>query len=307
MTPSNTRNNIIGILCLLGGSFVFSLQDSAIKAISGHNAVTLAIVFRAIVSMPILLGMTWWQGGLAKLNDKQLPILLLRGFFLLISYTSYFMAFPALPLAEAVALYFMVPLVVTVMAGPLLHEHVGWKSWAAVAIGIAGVLIILQPGTALFKPAALLSLVSAFAYATGQIFARKYGAATQVTVMVFYQNWVYLVGASAIAGIVALLGLQPIGNPSIDFLLRAWAWPSWHDAGLMAICGVIAAAGSTLLANAYRIGKASVVTPFEYAGMIWASTFGFLFFGEVPRLTTLAGMALIAFAGVLALWAGARK
>ena len=136
MTPSTARNNIIGILCLLGGSFVFSLQDSAIKAISGNNAVTLAIVFRAIVSMPILLGMAWAEGGLAQLKDRQVPILLLRGLFLLISYTSYFMAFPALPLAEAVALYFMVPLIVTMLAGPLLHEHVGWKSWAAVLIGI---------------------------------------------------------------------------------------------------------------------------------------------------------------------------
>jgi drug/metabolite transporter (DMT)-like permease len=75
----------------------------------------------------------------------------------------------------------------------------------------------------------------------------------------------------------------------------------------MAACGVIAAVGSTLLTNAYRVGKASVVTPFEYAGMIWASTFGFLFFGEVPRLTTLMGMGLIALAGLLALLTGARK
>ncbi|MDE2385438.1 MAG: DMT family transporter, partial [Alphaproteobacteria bacterium] len=192
-----------------------------------------------------------------------------------------------------------------VLAGPMLHEHVGWKSWAAVAIGLAGVMITLQPGTALFNPAALLSLVSACAYATGQLLARKFGAASQVSVMVFYQNWVYLLGAALIAAVVAALGLKPVGNPSIDFLLRAWDWPSWHDAFLMGICGVIAAFGSTFLANAYRIGVASVVTPFEYTGMIWACTFGFLFFGEIPRATTIMGMALIALAGILSLRAAA--
>ncbi|MBG1232066.1 DMT family transporter [Aestuariivirga litoralis] len=306
MPTSTARQNLIGIVCLCAGSLVFSLQDSVIKSISGTEAVTLAIVFRAIVSMPILLAMVAWEGkgSLKALYDRQIPLMLLRGLFLLISYTSYFMAFPALPLAEAVALYFMVPLVVIVISGPMLGEYAGWKSWCAVLLGLVGVFIILQPGTALFKPAALLSLVSAFAYSFGQLLARKFGARSPVTVMVFYQNWVYLLGASAIAGGVHMLGLKPFGNPSIDFLLREWNWPTWHVAGLMAICGVIAALGSTFLANAYRIGQANVVAPFEYTGMFWAIVFGFAFFGEVPTSTTVLGMLLISGAGVLALLAG---
>jgi drug/metabolite transporter (DMT)-like permease len=74
---------------------------------------------------------------------------------------------------------------------------------------------------------------------------------------------------------------------------------------LMGLCGVIAAFGSTLLSQAYRLGQANIVTPFEYIGMIWAVLFGFLFFGEVPQWTTIVGMGLIALAGVLALRAGA--
>ena len=301
---SNTNVKGIAALCL--GSLVFSLQDSAIKSISGAEAVTLAIVFRAFVSLPILAAMTAFQGGLGQLRDRQWP-LLLRGAILLVSYTAYFMAFPALPLAEAIALYFMVPLIVTILAGPMLGEHVGWKSWVAVSLGLVGVFVILQPGTALFNPAALLSLISAFAYATAQLLARKYGSDTRATVMAFYQNAFYLVGASAIAGLVALLGLKPPGHPSLDFLFRAWAIPSLHDAMLMAVCGVIAAFGSTLLSQAYKIGEANVVTPFEYTGMIWAGTFGFLFFGEIPKTTTLLGMGLIALAGVLALRAATTR
>ena len=304
---TSTRNNLIGIACLCAGSLIFSLQDSAIKAISGGNAVTLAIVLRAAVSIPILAAITYFHGGLRQIADKQWPRLTMRGAILLVSYTSYFMAFPALPLAQAVALYFTAPLFVTLLAVPILHERVNWKSWAAVSLGLVGVFIILQPGTDLFNPAALLSLIAGAAYALAQVLARKYGADTSASVMSFYQNSVYLILASAVAALITLIGLKPPGHPSLDFLFRAWAWPTQHDAMLMAGCGVIAALGSTLLTNAYRVGKASVVTPFEYVGMIWASTFGFLFFGEVPRATTLMGMGLIALAGTLALLAGRKN
>lgn len=304
MPAITNRNNLIGIASLCLGALVFSMQDSVIKAISGEHAVTLAIMLRAVVSFPILVAMVAWGGGLRQLDTPHWPLLLLRGGILLCAYTTYFMAFPALPLAEAIALYFMVPLLITVMSGPLLGERVSAKAWAAVAVGLVGVFIILRPGSGLFEPAALLSLVSAATYAYAMIMARQMGADVPASVMVFYQNTVYLIGALAIAVAMQVLHVKPPGHPSLDFLVRGWDMPNWRDLGLMGVCGVIAAVGSTLLANAYRVGAANIVTPFEYTGMIWAVVFGFLFFGEVPRFTTLIGMALIALAGVLALRAG---
>ena len=307
MTTTTARNNLIGIAALCLGALVFSLQDSAIKAISGDHAVTLAIFLRAIVSFPILVAMVAFGGGLAQLDTPHWRILVFRGAVLLCAYTSYFMAFPALPLAEAIALYFMVPLIITVLSGPLLGERVTLTAWGAVVLGLAGVFVILQPGQGLFEPAALLSLVSATTYSYAMILARKHGAGIPASVMSFYQNAVYLLGALAVAVAMMVLDVQPPGHPSLDFLVRHWAIPSAWDMGLMAACGVIAAFGSTLLAHAYRVGQANIVTPFEYTGMVWAVAFGFAFFGEVPKLTTLLGMALIALAGVLALRAGTRK
>lgn len=285
---------------------MFSLQDTVIKAISGEHAVTLAIVLRAVVSFPIIVAMVAMSGGIRQLDTPHWKIMVLRGAILLCAYTTYFMAFPALPLAEAIALYFMVPLLITVMSGPLLGEHVSLKAWAAVALGLVGVFVILKPGMGLFEPAALLSLVSAATYAYAMILARKHGGHVPATVMTFYQNAVYLVGALSIAVVVMLLGIEPTGHPSIDFLVRDWKVPNSSDMALMGLCGVIAAVGATLLAQAYRLGEANVVTPFEYTGMIWAVVFGFLFFGEVPQWTTVIGMGLIALAGVLALRAGAK-
>ncbi len=304
--PSN-RNNLIGILSLILGIFIFSTQDAIIKSISGQHAVTLAIFVRAVVAFPVLLAMVHFECGLKGLLTKQWPILVLRGCILLCAYTSYFMAFPALPLAEAIALFFTVPLLVTIMSGPMLGEKVTGLAWGAVAIGLVGVFIILQPGSALFNPAALLSLISAGTYALSMILARKHGSQTPSSVMSFYQNIVYGIGASTFAGIVALSGIKPPGHPSLDFLFREWDWPNNHDLMLMGACGVIAAIGMTLLTHAYRKGQANIVTPFEYTGMIWAVVFGFAFFGEIPRLTTFIGMALIAAAGVLALRAGIKN
>ena len=261
MTTPTHRANLIGIFSLILGIFVFSMQDAIIKSISGEHAVTLAIFVRAIVAFPVLLAMVHFECGLKGLITKQWRVLIWRGCILLCAYTTYFMAFPALPLAEAIALFFMVPLLVTIMSGPLLGEKVTALAWAAVAIGLVGVFIILQPGSALFNPAALLSLISAATYALSMILARKYGSETPSSVMSFYQNVVYGLGASAFAAIAALLGMKPPGHPSFDFLFRNWDMPNNHDLLLMGACGVIAAVGMTLLTHAYRKGQANIVTP----------------------------------------------
>jgi drug/metabolite transporter (DMT)-like permease len=188
MTARPQTRNIAGMAALALGIFVFSTQDAIIKSISGDYALTQAIVIRSVVSLPILAAMVHAESGLRNLISANFWGLLARGLILLLSYTAYYMAFPALPLAEAIALFFVSPIFVTLLAGPLLGERVSLKSWLAVAIGFAGVLFIVQPGGALFEPAALLGLVSAAANALAMIFARKLGVSEPATVMAFNQN-----------------------------------------------------------------------------------------------------------------------
>ncbi len=301
MTAQQTTNNLKGIIALCSGVALFAAQDTIIKALSGDYAVTLAIVLRSFVSFPVLVALIVYSGGLRQLETPQWPILCLRGAIMMCAYITYFIAFPALPLAEAIALFFMVPVFITLMAGPMLGEKITLKAWCAVVVGLVGVALILRPGAGLFNPAALLSLVAAAAYAFAMILARKHGGTVPASVMAFYQNAVYLVSALAIAIVLAVLDIQPPGHPSLDFLVRNWSVPTFRDMGLMGLCGVIAAFGMTLLTQAYRVGQANVVTPFEYTGMIWGVFWGFALFHETPRWTTLLGMALIALAGVIAL------
>jgi len=301
------NRNLLGIASLTLGVMLFSTQDAIIKSISHDHAVTLAMAIRCVVALPLLFLLVHFECGIAKLRSPLFWALVMRGGILLVAYTTYYMGLPALPLAEAIALFFAAPIIVTMLSIPMLGEKVSGLSWAAIALGFTGVLIILQPGTALFNPAALFSLVSAATYALAMVIARKLGVTEPATVMAFYQNAVYLVGALIIAAIFAVIGIDQLGHPSFDFLVRTWAWPNNYDLFLMGICGAIAAVAMSLLTNAYRMADANLVTVFEYTGMIWAPLWGFLFFNEIPRWTTLTGLGLILIAGLISVRLAATK
>ena len=295
------HNPARGMLYLCLGVLVFSLQDAIIKRVSGGYPLTEVVFIRSCVAAPILLALVHRESGWRAIFSSSLGLLTLRATIMFGAYTAYYMAFPALPLADAVALYFTVPLFVTALAGPFLGERTHWGVWLAVLLGFAGVMVMLQPGSGLFEPAALLSLLAAALYGMAMLMARKFGDTLSASVMAFYQNGVFMVGAGLAALVLHGLGVVRAEHPSVSFLVRPWVMPSLTDGLLIAACGVVAAAGIMLLTNAYRVARASTVTPFEYTGILWAPLWGFLFFSEVPRATTLAGAAVIVVAGLLAL------
>jgi drug/metabolite transporter (DMT)-like permease len=291
----------LGIASLCLGVFTFSTQDAIIKYVSDLYPVTQAVVIRSLVALPILACLIHFESGLASALSGRAFWLTLRAGAMFVSYTAYYLAFPVLPLAEAVALFFAAPLFITMMAVPVLGEKVGWRSWAAIFIGLAGVLIILQPGSALFEPAALLSLLAAFLYGVAALMARRLGDTDSASVMTFYAMGVYLIGATVLAVVLHLAGIETATHPSLQFLVRPWLLPSLSDFLLMGSCGVIAAVAMTLLTHAYRIAQANLVTSFEYSGVLWAPLWGFLFFAELPRWTTIIGAALVVGSGLLVL------
>lgn len=302
MLNPNTR----GILHLCLGVLVFSLQDAIIKLISGSYPITQVVAMRSVVAVPILLALVHVEVGWRAIVSPQFWPLVARGAILFVSYTAYYLAFPALPLADAVALYFTVPLFVTALAGPVLGERSGWRVWLAIIVGFGGVLVMLQPGSGLFEWAALLSLVSALMYGTSMLMARRLGTSESASVMSFYQQWTFLVGALVLGLLIHALAPGEMQHPSLRFLVRPWVMPTPLDALLMGSCGVVAAIGTLLLTSAYRITRANLVTSFEYTGVLWAPMWGFLFFAEVPRASTVVGALLIVGAGLVALRAAHR-
>ena len=302
-----TQNKTLrGILCLCLGIAVFSLQDALVKAVAGTYPVSQALLTRAIVALPILLVLVHRDVGLRALASTNWRFLVARSAILFVSYCAYYLAIPALPIADVAALFFMAPLIIMTMAGPYLGERVPWQSLAAGSAGLVGVIVMVNPTAGIFEWAALLALGSAWLYSFSQLMARKIGVSESATTMAFYQNAAYLVGAVAVTALFSATGFHQTGHPSLDFLTRPWVWPSLRDFLMMGGCGVIAAAGMVLLGQAYRLAPANKAATFEYTGLLWAPLWGFLFFAEVPDSGTLLGALLIVGAGMFALNAGAR-
>lgn len=274
-------------LCV--GIAIFSAQDAVIKALSGGYPVHEALVLRTVVALPILLVMVRRAGGLRGAIPAR--VLIGRGAILLVAYTSYYLALPAMPLASATALYFTAPLFLAALAGPITGEPAPRSTWAAVGIGFLGVVVMVRPGGGLFVPAALLPVLAAAAYAASQLLARRLNAAPAAT-MSFYQNAAYLVGAFLLAAVTRPFAHLAHDDPSVAFLVRGWAVPTPRDLALLALCGPIAAFGSPLLSNAYR-RAGGAIAPFEFTALVWSIILGLVVFGDAPGVGELVGAALI--------------
>jgi drug/metabolite transporter (DMT)-like permease len=188
----------------------------------------------------------------------------------------------------------------------VLGEPVDRTSWLAVLVGFVGVLVVLRPGAATFEPAALLALLSALTYASSQTITRELGRTDSGASIAFTSTLVALT-ASGLSGLVAGGAERSADlHPSIAFLVRGWARPSWGDLGLMVLCGFISAVGMYCFTQGYRVASASTVAPFEYVMIGWSALWGYLFWGDVPRPATLVGVAATVTAGVYVLQHQAR-
>lgn len=303
MTVAVARPGLAGILLALGGSAVMSLNDLSVKALSGSYPLHEVILVRAGVGLSVLFALIWWTGGGLRLLLTGKPRLhAARVAFVLVSNVTYFTALAALPLAEAVAIGFVAPLLVTALSVPFLGEKVGPHRWAAVAAGLIGTFVMLRPGAGAIQPAALLALLSALTYAMTHIMTRRMNGTESALTMSLYTQFGF-VAVSVLMGLSVGDGhLAGSGNASVDFLLRAWIWPPVADWPWFLLTGLSVAAGGLMITQAYKLCEAALVAPFEYAAMPLAILWGVVAFAQWPDMTAWFGIALICGAGLYTLW-----
>lgn len=288
-----------GILALVAGIAIFSLQDLILKKLSGNYPLHQAMVLRSLTALPFHLAIVWWfDGRLGTIATPGWWKMLLRGLLNFVAYTAYYLGLATLPMAETVALFFMAPLFITLAAGVILKEPVAPASAVAVLAGFAGLLLIVQPGGDGFQLAALLPVLGAFGYAVSMVVARPMGRTETAAAMAFWSNNCFLVCALALSAIYGSGSLAETAHPSMAFLTRGWTTPPWTDLALMTACGVIAAIALTLLTHAYRVAPSSAVAPFEYSFMFWAVLWGWLVWGDLPAGIAWIGIAVIIGAGL---------
>jgi len=207
---------------------------------------------------------------------------ILRGVILLASSGLFTLSLFYLPLAEASALSFMSPLLLTALSVPLLHERVKPSQWIAVALGFAGVLVIVRPGGQLFDVATLLPIGCAVTYALFQIITRKYAGRDSAYTTHF---WTALVCS------VILSCTLPL----------TWQTPEWWGWLVLIAMGLVGGFGHFLLIRAYENAPPAILAPFSYVQIVWATLYSWLLFDHVPDPGTLTGMAIIVGAGLFAI------
>lgn len=300
---ASARTTLTGILLALGGSMMLSVNDLAIKFLSGDYALHQVILIRAAIGMAFLLGLMHLSGtGFRQIVTRRGKDHLIRVGFVMVSNVTYFLGLAALPLADAVAIAFISPLLVTLLSVVVLGEAVGPRRWAAVAVGMVGVVVMLRPGAGVIQPAAILVLISAFCYASSHMMTRRMKDTESAMTLSFYVQCGFIVVSSTMGLVVGDGHLSGSPDASLAFLFRTWVWPPVQDWPWFLATGLSVAIGGLMVSQAYRLLEAALVAPFEYASMPLAIFWGVVVFGTWPDLTAALGIALICGAGLYTLW-----
>jgi len=295
-----------GIGFIVVGASVFPIQDVLIKGLSGSYPVLQIVFVRSLVSLTLFAFLIWREHDSATFPIQRPWLHGIRGLLGLLSFTTYYMAIAALPLATVTAVAFAAPLFVTALSALVLREPVDRRSWWAVLAGFVGVLIVMRPGAVTFEPAALLAVLSALCYAISQTITRHLGRTDSGATIVVTATMVAAVVAGT-TGLIAGSGEHGAGmHPSLAFLVRSWTMPPWSVLGRMALCGLISGVGIYCLTQAYRVAPGSTVAPFEYVMIGWAVLWGYVFWGDIPGPTTVIGVLTTIGAGVYVLQHQAR-
>lgn len=296
------QNTAAAIGFVLAGVAAISVNDVLIKQLSGGYPLHQMIFIRSAIGIVFSLMLVQMEGGFAILRTRTPGLHLMRGALVVVSNLTYFAALAVLPLAEATALFFVAPLMITLLSIPLLGEKVGPLRLTAVSVGFAGVVLMMRPWdseTEVSRFILFLPVLAALTYALNQILTRRLGATTRASAMAVYIQGIFVV-VSLVFYLVAGDGRYAVGveNGSVQFLLRAWVWPEGSDRWLFLGLGLNSAIIGFALAQAYRLADAAVVAPFEYIGLPLAIFWGWVIWGEVPVPVVWAGSALILGSGL---------
>ncbi len=272
----------IGALWMIGATLVGSIIDVCVKALQAGFDTPQIVLLRLLCSLPFVLLFAQLSGGLGSIRPKRPAWHVLRSICAAGATFGFFYALGELPLVLCVTIGFAAPLLIALLSRPFLGETVGLRRWVGILVGFGGVLVALQPGTAVWHPAMLAVLASTLCWAVLALSARRIGGDEPMGAMVVFTIPVSLVVALAMTA----------GN---------WVAPTLHEWLLFFVAGFAGATVHYCVVYAYRATRAAVVAPMEYSALLWAALFGFAFWGEVPTLWTLLGAGVIVLGGMIVL------
>lgn len=290
MAFDQLSTNARGALLALGAFALFSGHDVIVKSLGGTYSPVQIVFFSVLFSFPLLTLLLVRSKTTGHFRPRHPWWSLIRTVAVIVTGFSAFTAFSLLPLAQTYALLFATPLLITVLSIPVLGERVGLHRWAAVVVGLCGVLIVLRPGATTLQLGHLAGLCAAMGSATASIIVRKIGQEERSAVLLLFP----LLGNLAVMGI------------ALPFVYRPMPI---SDLGAVAAIAILSIAATSLIIFAYRTAEAATVAPMQYSQIVWATIFGWLVFAEMPDTATLVGAAVVICSGLYILMreSGARR
>ena len=259
----------------------FVLNDGLMKAVFDGMSIYQAIFLRGLITVPLIALLAWHKGALiVRIAPRNRLLVTLRVAAEVGATVGFLTALKHMPLANVTAILQVLPLTVTMAAALFLGEKVGWRRWLAIAIGLAGVLIIIRPGMEGFSVYSIWALVAVGCVTIREIATRKLSADLPSLPV-------------ALATAIAISGLGAVMLPAVE-------WAPLSASALSLICGAsLAIIGGYLFSvMTIRIGDIGFVAPFRYTAMVWALILGLLMFGEIPDMPTITGTVIIILTGL---------
>jgi drug/metabolite transporter (DMT)-like permease len=272
------ENPLRGITLILAATMLFSISDAMAKVLGRTLPVFEISWIRYFIFVLMAFGLAGRTGRL-RLRVRSPGLQILRGLSLVASAFFFVFALRLLPLADAAALGFISPLLITLLAIPMLGETVGIRRWAATIVGFIGVLIVVRPGAGTFEPGAIFVLLSSSSWAVASVLTRKMSGWDDAATTLLW---------SALTGFVVLSCTMPF----------VFVVPDAGDFALALLLGLVASTGQYLMVLAYRHAGASLLAPLSYAQLIWSSSLGFLVFATLPDRWTILGALIIVASGI---------
>lgn len=291
---------------VVAGSAAVAVSDNLVPLAAEDMGLWQLMVLRSLVALPVAVAVAWAAGLLATLAGRSPAAVAARSGLIVAALLLYFAALPAVGIALAAAGMFTSPIWIVLLSSLVLRERIGPYRIAAVALGFAGVCLVLGVGTVPVEAVMLLPLCAGLLYGLNVIVTRAWCAGESSICLVTWQT-VFFLGAGAVGLLLApWLGRVAGHVPGTGFVTMAPAEVTARGLVIAALIGLSGLLGGGLLATGYRLGRSSVVGLFDYSFLVWAPFFGWLIRGEGVAPRTVGGMALIALAGVLAMRAGRR-
>ncbi len=278
-----------GVLLIMSSVFLFSSMDTLAKLMLESYPLPPLIWARYAVHLVFMLVLLAPRMGFDLVRTQRPGLQILRGLLLVTSTAFFYLSLQHLPLAEAAAITFVAPVLVSALSGPMLGERVTGRQWVAVTLGFVGVLVIIRPGGGLLTVAAVFPLITALLFALYQIMTRKLAGRENPFTTLFF---------TALVGTLAASLALPF----------TWKTPTLTQAALMVAIGCLGGFGHFLLIRAVGIASPTALAPYLYTQLVWSTLLAYIVFREFPDSVSLLGMLVIVLAGLLAVtWTRRRR